>query len=152
MCGTWQDWRYWYDSKTKQEENVVQQGMSIDSGAEDSVRHGLCLLRQGVSGRRKERRLDEGCWRPASKDAENKRKEVKGALQPKSRLNGGILPELADRGLTRRAGGLPMKQTYCPRKARTGRNPQTGETIEIPARRVVTFSASSALKGMVNQA
>ena len=32
------------------------------------------------------------------------------------------------------------------RKARTGRNPQTGETIEIPAHKVVQFKASSNLK------
>ena len=37
------------------------------------------------------------------------------------------------------------------RKARTGRNPRTGEAVRVPARRVVRFSASttlsSALKG-----
>lgn len=32
------------------------------------------------------------------------------------------------------------------RTARTGRNPQTGETIMIPARRVPTFKAAKALK------
>lgn len=33
------------------------------------------------------------------------------------------------------------------RPARTGRNPQTNEVITIPASAVVTFKASSALKG-----
>lgn len=32
------------------------------------------------------------------------------------------------------------------RKARTGRNPRTGETIQIKARKVPTFSAGAALK------
>ncbi|MBI4161549.1 MAG: HU family DNA-binding protein [Acidobacteria bacterium] len=32
------------------------------------------------------------------------------------------------------------------RKARTGRNPQTGEAITIPARRVVRFTSGKALK------
>ena len=32
------------------------------------------------------------------------------------------------------------------RKARTGRNPQTGESIKIPARKVPTFTPGKALK------
>lgn len=32
------------------------------------------------------------------------------------------------------------------RKARTGRNPQTGEPLKIPARRVVRFTSGKALK------
>jgi len=36
--------------------------------------------------------------------------------------------------------------------ARPGRNPKTGETIPIAARRVVTFHASQKLKGVVEQA
>ncbi len=35
------------------------------------------------------------------------------------------------------------------RKARTGRNPQTGELIKIPARRVPAFSAGKGLKDSV---
>ena len=35
------------------------------------------------------------------------------------------------------------------RRARTGRNPQTGAPITIPARRVVRFSAGKALKSEV---
>ena len=31
------------------------------------------------------------------------------------------------------------------RAARTGRNPRTGETVQVPARRVVRFTASSTL-------
>ena len=36
------------------------------------------------------------------------------------------------------------------RAARTGRNPQTGETIEIPASKTVGFKASKKLKEAVN--
>lgn len=36
------------------------------------------------------------------------------------------------------------------RSARSGRNPQTGETIEIPASKAPAFKASKALKEEVN--
>ena len=36
------------------------------------------------------------------------------------------------------------------KKARVGRNPQTGGNIEIPARRVLTFKPSQLLKDQVN--
>lgn len=36
------------------------------------------------------------------------------------------------------------------REARTGRNPQTGETITIPAHTAVTFKAGKGLKDCVN--
>lgn len=36
------------------------------------------------------------------------------------------------------------------RKAREGRNPQTGKTVKIPARKAVTFKAGTALKDAVN--
>lgn len=34
--------------------------------------------------------------------------------------------------------------------ARSGRNPKTGETIQIPSKRVVKFAASKVLKDWVN--
>ena len=37
------------------------------------------------------------------------------------------------------------------RAARTGRNPQTGETIKIPAAKTVKFSAGKAFKDSVNK-
>ncbi len=37
------------------------------------------------------------------------------------------------------------------RAARTGRNPQTKETVEIPASRVPAFKASKTLKDSVNK-
>ena len=36
------------------------------------------------------------------------------------------------------------------RDARTGRNPKTGEAVEIPASKYVAFSAGSTLKEKVN--
>ena len=40
--------------------------------------------------------------------------------------------------------------TVSKRKARTGRNPQTGEEIKIPARTVPVFKPGAALKGAVD--
>lgn len=40
--------------------------------------------------------------------------------------------------------------TIAERAARSGRNPQTGETIEIPAATVPKFKAGKALKDAVN--
>lgn len=36
------------------------------------------------------------------------------------------------------------------RAAREGRNPRTGETVKIPARKAVTFKAGSQLKDAIN--
>ncbi len=36
------------------------------------------------------------------------------------------------------------------RAARTARNPQTGETIEVPASKAVTFKVSKAVKDKLN--
>lgn len=38
------------------------------------------------------------------------------------------------------------------KRSRVGRNPQTGEEIEISARRVLTFRPSQILKTAINQA
>ena len=48
---------------------------------------------------------------------------------------------------------LPNVGTFslAERAARNGRNPQTGETITIPARKVVKFSAAKALKESLNK-
>ena len=43
-------------------------------------------------------------------------------------------------------GGFEVKT----REARTGRNPRTGEPVEIPACKYVSFSAGSVLKDKVN--
>ena len=39
--------------------------------------------------------------------------------------------------------------TVAKRKARTGRNPQTGETLKIPAKKVPRFKAGKGLKDAV---
>ncbi len=44
-------------------------------------------------------------------------------------------------------GTFSVKQ----REAREGRNPRTGETIQIAAKKTVSFSAGKALKDSVNQ-
>jgi DNA-binding protein HU-beta len=43
-------------------------------------------------------------------------------------------------------GGFEVKE----RAARTGRNPKTGEAVEIPASKYVAFSTGSTLKDKVN--
>lgn len=40
--------------------------------------------------------------------------------------------------------------TKAKRSARVGRNPQTGETIQVPAQNVVKFKSSSLLKKALN--
>ena len=42
-------------------------------------------------------------------------------------------------------GTFRVKQT----KARTGRNPKTGETIQIPAKKKIAFRASKELKSIL---
>jgi len=42
-------------------------------------------------------------------------------------------------------GTFRVKQT----KARTGRNPKTGETIQIPAKKKIAFRASKELKSVL---
>jgi DNA-binding protein HU-beta len=58
------------------------------------------------------------------------------ALAYKEAKNGFILPGL---------GKLVLVQ----RKARTGRNPATGETIKIPAKKVVKFKVSKTAKDAI---
>lgn len=41
--------------------------------------------------------------------------------------------------------------TVRSKQARRGRNPQTGETITLPGRRVLSFKASPLLKDALNQ-
>ena len=44
-----------------------------------------------------------------------------------------------------------LKTEFVEKEARKGRNPQTGEEIEIPACRVIKFKAGKTLKELVNQ-
>jgi DNA-binding protein HU-beta len=58
------------------------------------------------------------------------------ALATKEAKNGFVLPGFG-------------KLVLANRKARVGRNPQTGEPIKIPAKRVVKFRISKSLKDTV---
>ncbi|MCK4304047.1 MAG: HU family DNA-binding protein [Candidatus Eisenbacteria sp.] len=53
----------------------------------------------------------------------------------------------------KKAGEVPLtglgKFKVQKRKARIGRNPQTGEAIKIPAKKVVKFTVAKALKDLI---
>jgi DNA-binding protein HU-beta len=53
----------------------------------------------------------------------------------------------------KKEGEVPLaglgKFKVSKRQARTGRNPATGETIQIPAKTVVKFTVAKALKDLV---
>lgn len=55
----------------------------------------------------------------------------------------------------KRDGEIPLpglgKFKVVKRKARTGRNPATGEPIQIPAKTVVKFSVAKALKELIKK-
>jgi len=57
------------------------------------------------------------------------------------------LSDRGDRVEIRGFGTFNVKQ----RKAREGRNPKTGETIQIPARRAIHFRAGKELNSSINQ-
>lgn len=62
--------------------------------------------------------------------------------------------EILARGIMSDEGvRLPNVGTFSlnKRAARTGRNPQTGATIKIPAKRVVKFSTAKSLKELLNK-
>jgi integration host factor subunit alpha len=61
----------------------------------------------------------------------------------------GLIKETLDRGENVKISGFG---TFVVREknARRGHNPQTGEEIEIPARRSLSFKPSGALKKAVN--
>ena len=68
-----------------------------------------------------------------------------------------FLETLADTAIkeTKKAGVFVVpglgRLVKAHRKARVGRNPQTGETIQIAARRVPTFKAGKELRDRVNR-
>lgn len=63
---------------------------------------------------------------------------------------GQFLDELAQLAYAEAANGFTIpgigKLVLVNRKARTGRNPATGETIQIPAKQVVKFRVAKACK------
>ena len=64
-----------------------------------------------------------------------------------------VLDELANLAYVEAKNGFVMpgvgKLVLVNRKARTGRNPATGETIQIPAKTVVKFRVAKACKEAV---
>ena len=77
-----------------------------------------------------------------------------GVKYPQSVVRG-VLDNLADvAGMELSTGGeVPLlglgKLVLHARSARTGRNPATGQTVEIPASNTVKFKVSSGLKNAV---
>jgi DNA-binding protein HU-beta len=72
------------------------------------------------------------------------RKDVERVLKTAGDVIGAALVEEGEAVLP----GLG-KLTIETRAARTGRNPKTGEALQIPAKKVARFSASKALKDAV---
>jgi len=72
------------------------------------------------------------------------RKAVESVLKTTADVIGATLQEGAEVTLP----GLG-KLSVNARAARTGRNPKTGEAVEIPAKKVPHFSAAKALKDTV---
>jgi len=66
---------------------------------------------------------------------------------------GEILNSLAELSYKEAKNGFTLpgigKLVLVKRKARTGRNPQTGEAIKIPAKKVLKFRVSKACKDAV---
>lgn len=89
------------------------------------------------------------------------RKELIDSIADKSDLSktqaGDVLAATLDSIVEAVAGGdkvsLPGFGTFEPREraARTGRNPQTGESVEIKASTTPAFKAAAAFKDTVNK-
>ena len=60
-----------------------------------------------------------------------------------------LIADELTKGNTVRINGLGTF-SVVDREARTGRNPQTGEALEIPASKAVKFKVTTALKAAVN--
>ena len=59
-----------------------------------------------------------------------------------------VVDELKDGGSVNLVGFGIFRVTE--RQARTARNPRTGETVEVPARKVPAFKAGKELKSVIN--
>ncbi len=83
--------------------------------------------------------------------------QIIGALAEKAgvskRQAGDMLVELAEIAYAEAKNGFTIpgigKLVVVDRKARVGRNPQTGETIQIPAKRALKFRIAKAAKERV---
>jgi DNA-binding protein HU-beta len=81
-----------------------------------------------------------------AKEAETDTKQAKAFLEGFTRIVEGEM---------RQEGEVPLaglgKFKVVKRKARVGRNPATGEAIQIPAKTVVKFTVAKALKDLVKR-
>ncbi len=59
---------------------------------------------------------------------------------------------LVEQGMKGEKVNIPGLGTFSVKEsaARTGRNPQTGETLQIPARKKLAFSPAAQVKAMLN--
>ncbi|MXY16143.1 MAG: HU family DNA-binding protein [Acidobacteria bacterium] len=88
------------------------------------------------------------------------KKELIGAVAEATGVDGGTVGQTVDAVLETVAAGLAAGESVTipgfgtfevrERRARTGRNPQTGETIEIAASRAAAFRAGKALRERLN--
>lgn len=66
---------------------------------------------------------------------------------------GNVLTAVAELAYSQAAAGVTLpglgKLVVVQRKARTGRNPATGETIKIPAKKVLKFRIAKAAKDAI---
>jgi DNA-binding protein HU-beta len=77
-------------------------------------------------------------------DVEGDKKAAKNFLESFTRI---VENEMKKEGEVPLAGLGKFKVSK--RQARTGRNPATGETIQIPAKTVVKFTVAKALKDLI---
>jgi len=86
--------------------------------------------------------------------------QIVGALAEKTGLSkkdiGNVLAELTALAYKEAKAGFTFpglgKLVVVQRKARTGRNPMTGATIKIPAKRVLKFRIAKAAKDAISPA
>ena len=81
-----------------------------------------------------------------ARETDTDKKQAKGFLEGFTRL---VEQEMKNEGEVPLAGLGKFK--VVKRKARTGRNPATGEAIQIPAKTVVKFTVAKALKDLVKR-
>jgi DNA-binding protein HU-beta len=79
-------------------------------------------------------------------ETETDRKTAKAFLEGFTRI---VEKEMGSEGDVPLAGLGKFKVTK--RQARAGRNPATGETIQIPAKTVVKFTVAKALKDLIKK-
>lgn len=84
-----------------------------------------------------------------AKVAEKTGLSKKASAEAVNAITGAISEELENKGTVQLIGFGTF--TTAERAAKAGKNPQTGETIQIPAKTVPKFKAGKALKEAVNK-